>query len=581
MALTRQDVTSRPRLGQRATRATSTTKLTRLTRLAQAVAPVAAAPPFARLAALCVGLVGIETLALLHLDAGSALALAPQVAAPAPWGVFHDERWLLTFAGNWFPLISGAVLLLAGRGVLTAAMVKAAWPATAEPLSWRKAITRGVTSTAVAALLLSPCAALLVAFSLAPISDLWLAAIPSAVGIAIFVHHGPVDCWWLRHPRLRSVGWVLLSYLELTVAGAVIVSAPRGWAPAIAIAAGLADAWAWRGFVRALARPARLRLAPISPLGLAGVVAVTVLGVTAAATPPSSAAPRPAPRTAVDATHHPERKVLLVSGYGVHWDGNPQSLGRGFSAREFSYLGTTGKGEPVAYDASATQQSLPVLLGKFRVQVSQLARQSGHHIDIVGESEGSLLATIYLLTTPNPPVDHVVLLSPLVRPARGSYPAPGETGSGFGAGWVLRGIANATNALTPLHVSADSPFIESLGSHAAALNQVFGCPVAGVQQFAVLPLADAVGVPPNALSAIPHETVSALHGTLLANPDVRYDVARYLLGFGAPRGTHNTAEKLATAASSAWQAPPLRLRADPPAKVGCEQATAALRAWLG
>lgn len=548
---------------------------------AHITARVATVPALARLAVLCVGLVAAETLVLLHLDAGSALALAPQIAAPAPWGVFHDDRWLLAYAANWPALIAGAVALVAVRGALTAAMVKAAWPKNAEPLSWRKALTRGCSSTAVAALLLSPCASLLVAFSLAPISDLWLAAIPAALGIAIFVHHGPVDCWWLRHPRLRSVGWVLLSYIELTVAGAAIVSAPRGWAPAIAILAGLADAWTWRGFVHALARPARLRLAPVSPLGLAAVVGVTVLGVTAAATPPSSAAPRPAPKVAVDATHHSQRSVLLVSGYGVHWDGNPQSLGPGFAAREFSYRGVTKEGRPLAYDAAATQQPLPVLLQKFRVQVRQLALQSGHNVDIVGESEGSLLATIYLLTTPNPPVDHVVLLSPLVRPARGSYPAPGTDGPGLGAGWVLRGIANATNALTPLHVSADSAFIESLGSHADALNQIFGCPVAGVRQFAVLPLADAVGVPPHTLSAVPHETVTALHGTLLANPSVRYDVARYLLGAGMPTTGHNTAEKLATAASSAWQSPPLRLHTEPPAGVGCAQATAALRAWLG
>jgi hypothetical protein len=552
---------------------------------ARAISRVVAVPAFARLAALCVGLVGVETFVLLHLDAGSALALAPQIAAPAPWGAFHDDRWLLAYAGSWPALVLGAIVLVAVRGVLTAAMVKAAWPRNAEPLPWRKALTRGCSSTVVAALLLSPCASLLVAFSLAPISDLWLAAIPAALGIAIFVHHGPVDCWWLRHPRLRSVGWVLLSYIELTVAGAVIVMAPRGWVPVIAAVAGLADAWMWRGFVHALARPARLRLAPVSPLGLAGVVGVTVLAVTAAATPPSSASGAPPAHhpaaAAAAAPDHPKHHVLLVSGYGVHWNGNAPSLGPGFSAREFSYRGVTPQGKPLAYTGSSTQQPLPVLLDKFRVQVRLLALQSGHNIDIVGESEGALLATIYLLTTPNPPVDHVVLLSPLVRPARGSYPAPGHDGPGLGAGWELRGIANATNSLTPLHVSADSPFIESLGTHADALNQVFGCPVAGVQQFAVLPLADAVGVPPHTLNTVPHKTVTALHGTLLANPGVRYDVARYLLGAAAPGTGHDTVEKLAIAASSAWQAPPLRLHTEPPADVGCAQATAALRSWLG
>jgi hypothetical protein len=548
----------------------------------RAVSRVVALPAFARLATLCVGLVVFETLVLLHLDAGSALALAPQVAAPAPWGVFHDDRWLLAYAGSWPALVGGGILLVAARGALTAAMVKAAWPKNAEPLPWRKALTRGCSSTAVAALLLSPCASLLVAFSLAPISDLWLAAIPAALGIAIFVHHGPVDCWWLRHPRIRSVGWVLLSYVEPTVAGALIVLAPRDWALVIAAVAGLADAWAWRGFVHALARPARLRLAPVSPLGLAGVVAITIVAVTAAATPPSSASgPPPSHHAVVTAAQHPQRDVLLVSGYGVHWNGNAPSLGPGFSAREFSYRGVTKEGRPLAYTASSTQQPLPALLDKFRVQVRLLAMQSGHNIDIVGESEGALLATIYLLTTPNPPVDHVVLLSPLVRPARGSYPAPGKNGPGLGAGWELRGIANATNALTPLHVSADSAFIESLGSHAEALNQVFGCPVAGVKQFAVLPLADAVGVPPHTLNTVPHKTVAALHGTLLANPGVRHDVARYLLGAAAPGAGHNNVEKLATAASSAWQSPPLRLHTEPPADVGCAQAATALRAWLG
>src|SRR6185437_3327846 len=150
-----------------------------------------------RLAALCAGLVVIETLVLLRLHAGSALALAPQVAAPAPWGVFHDERWLFVNASSWPAVIAGAVALVAIRGALTAVMVKWAWPHSgAGAPSWRQALIRGCSSTAVAAVLLSPCASLLVAFELAPISDLWLAAIPTALGIALFVHHAPVCCWW-------------------------------------------------------------------------------------------------------------------------------------------------------------------------------------------------------------------------------------------------------------------------------------------------------------------------------------------------------------------------------------------------
>ncbi len=543
----------------------------------------------ALLAFLCVALVLGETLGLLAAGGGTALALAPQVAALAPWGIFHDERWLFVYAGSWPAVIGGIIGLIAARGLLTAVMIKAAWPTSVPPLSWRKALTRGISSTAVAGILLSPCAALLVAFELAPISDLWLAAVPAALGIALFVHHGTVDCWWLRHPRLRSAGWVLLSFVELTVAGAVMTSAPRAWIPLVAVVAGLADAIAWRGVVRSLARPTRWRLAPVGPIGLVAIVVVVVLGVAAASAPTNAASSPPkAPKGAaatVDPTRatvpvekNEPRHVLLVSGYGVRWDGHPISLGSGFDVREFSYRGTH-HGRPLPYSSSATQAPLPVLLAEFRAQVDAFARHSGGRIDIVGESEGSLLTTLYLLTTPKPPVDHAVLLSPLVRPGRANYPGPGDDGSGLAAGWILRGVANATNALTRLHVSPDSAFIRSLGNHPEALRYAFGCPVKNVRQLAILPLADAVGVPPGALSVVPHESVVALHGTLLADPEVRYTVGQYLKGAGTP-DTSNALEKIATSASTAWQAPPRHLRAEPPDAVGCAQATAALKAWL-
>lgn len=546
------------------------------------------------LAGMCVSLVVIESLVLLHLHAGSALALAPQIAAPAPWGVFHDERWLLVNAGSWLSIVLGGIVMLTARGVLTAVMVKLSWPSSetgAAPLSWRRALARGLSSTVVAALLLSPCSSLLVAFELAPISDLWLAAIPTALGIALFVHHGPVDCWWLRHPRLRSLGWILVSFLELTVAGALLVTAPRAWVPAIAALAGLADAWAWRCVIRALARPTRVRWAPVSPVGLVGVVTVTVMAVTAAAAP-SSLASMP-PRAPASAAHPtsvtpkagqqpagPTRHVLLVSGYGVRWRGNSISLGSGFETREFSYKGTDKRGRPLPYTSDATEAPLPVLLQRFREQVDALAKKAGGHIDIVGESEGSLLATIYLLTTPNPPVDHVVALSPLVRPSGANYPAPGKSGAGLLAAWELRGIANATNSLTPMHVSPDSPFITSLGTHGNALRNAFSCPVNGVQQYAILPMADAVGVPPGALAGIAHETVVALHGTLLVNPVVRYDVARYLDGTATPNSHDNVLASLASAAATAWQAPPRKLSDDLPSARACAEATTALQVWL-
>lgn len=545
-------------------------------------------PAMAVLTGLSVALVLGETLLLLAIGAGPALALAPQVTALAPFGIFHDERWLLVYAGSWPVVVFGAVGILAARGALTAVMVKLAWPDSAPPLSWRKAFARGWWSTLAAGVLLSLCASLLVAFELAPISDLWLCAVPTAIGVALFMHHGPVEHWWLHHPRLRSLTWLLAGVTVITGMGAAMVAVPRGWTPLVALGAGCANAITWRGMIRALARPRQFRLRlPVAPVGLVAVVVATVVAVTAVASRPSAAShpPQPsgsrsAPATAaLTAAEHPHKPVLVVSGYGVRWNGNPLSLGPGFDVREFSYRGTLD-GEPLPYDSAATTGSLSDLLEEFRAQVNAFVAKSGRHISIVGESEGALLATIYLLTTPNPPVDEVVLLSPLVRPGRASYPGPREAGQGLAAGWLLRGIAGATNGLTPLHVSPDSPFIRSLGRHSEALRYAFACPVPKVRQFAVIPLADAAGVPPGSLAAVSHETVVALHGTLLANPRVRYDIAQDLRGIQRHHSAGNWAERLVSSASAAWQAPPRPLREAPPTEAGCREAKAALRTWL-
>lgn len=557
---------------------------------------------------LCVGLVVAEASLLAAAQAGESLALAPQVAALAPWGVFHDLRWLFVYASSWPLAIIGFVALVLVRAAITAVMVRAAWPSSV-PFSWRTTGVRALTSTAVAAVLLSPCASLLVAFSLAPISDIWLAAIPTALGVALMVHHGPVVCWWLRHPRLRSLGWLMLSYVELTVAGALLVAAPAGVRPLVVVAAGLFDAVAWRGLVGALAVPHyRLRLAPVAPAGLAALIGVTVVSVTAASAPPASGAVRHAtashtgaarsggpaaspqhtqpqaqqPATATPtASHPPAQPVLAVSGYDVSWRGVSLGFGPGFTVRQFSYRGTKPNGDPLTYTSSYTQAALPVLLAKFRAQVAELAAKTGRPIDIVGESEGALLATVYLLTTPHPPVRNVVLMSPLVRPARASYPGVGEAGPGVAAAWELRGVAKVTTALTPLRVSADSNFINSLAGHTTALRDAYSCPVAGVRQFSIVPLADAVGVPYGTLQGVPHRVVLALHGTLLMNSSLRSEVGQYLTT-GKPGSLGSLGlEKLLQAGSAAWQAPARPLQAAVPDSVDCNTTKAELIAWLG
>ena len=82
---------------------------------------------------LCVLPPVVESVFVLLLIPGSYPTLAPQASAVAPFGVFHDLRWLSVYANSWpiFCTLAGATLV--ARGVLTALSVRLAWPALTPP----------------------------------------------------------------------------------------------------------------------------------------------------------------------------------------------------------------------------------------------------------------------------------------------------------------------------------------------------------------------------------------------------------------------------------------------------------------
>ena len=80
------------------------------------------------LIALAVGSVVLEVALMWALGLGPSLGLAPQVAAPAPYGVFHDVRWLLVYHRSWPAFALEGIAVLAARSLLTASFVRAAWP---------------------------------------------------------------------------------------------------------------------------------------------------------------------------------------------------------------------------------------------------------------------------------------------------------------------------------------------------------------------------------------------------------------------------------------------------------------------
>lgn len=533
---------------------------------------------------LTVGGTLLEGLLVVGTGARGAIAMAPQATAVAPFGVFHDLRWLLVFSRSW-PLFAVELLaLLAFRTTITAASVWAAWPADRHAPPWRHLLRRSAVITVVSVLVLAPCASLLVALALAPVSYLWMAAVPSALLITLLLHHGVVLSWWRRHPRLRSSGWVLLSWPVLTAAGAGLVVAPTAAVAPIAIVAGLFNALAWRGVVGSLARaPARAPFAPVAPIGIALVCLGACLVTAVSVHPPHkslTASPTAAKEPAGPTGHG--QPVLMASGYGIAWDGAPTSLGKGFAVERFSYAGSVANGDPLPYKANATLRSLPATVALMRAQVQRMADRWHRPVDIVAESEGTVVLTAYLMSTPNAPVRRAVLLSPLVRPARATIPPPGVPGWGLAAGWQLRGMSTLARSVSQLDVSPDSPFVQSLAGHGDALSDAFGCPADGVDQLLVLPLADALGMPYDLSSHIPHRVVLALHGTLLSDSHTATIVREWLRTGDAPAdGAANTARRLTAAAGLAWQVPDLSLATGSlPDDSRCTTARAELTVWL-
>ena len=78
---------------------------------------------YPRLIVLAVGLPVVEALLLGAAGASDAQALAPQTSAPAPFGVFHDLRWLLVFHSSWLAFGIEMAALIVVRTAITALLV--------------------------------------------------------------------------------------------------------------------------------------------------------------------------------------------------------------------------------------------------------------------------------------------------------------------------------------------------------------------------------------------------------------------------------------------------------------------------
>ena len=540
------------------------------------------------LISVCVLLPVVEVSLLWGLGLTSALGIAPSVTAPAPFAIFHDLRWLMVYHRSWLGLAGEAVALLAFRGGLTALLVWLAWPRGAPRPATAALLRNSLLFTLASAVLLAPWVGLLFGLAVMPVSWLFFAAVPPVLFVGLLIHAGAVRHGW-QGPAARTTAWIAASFVVLTLSGGALAASPAWLRLPLAAASGLFNAWAWSAIVSVLARRTapRRRMVPVVPVALVVMLVMIAVGAGLGfrVNVGSAAAATPAPRVPPVSSGRP---VLLVSGLGGHWDGVPRRwLPGDLEVRRYSYAGEDAGGHPLQYASSDTHQPLPKLVAAMGAQVESLHRQSGKPVAIVAESEGALVAKTYLAASPGAPVDQLVMLSPLVQPARVWFPSPGEQGWGLAGGWELREIGAVFRDVSGANVSADMPVIRSLLNHGPAIRDLLACPLPRTRELAMFPLADAVATPHPSKIGIPSEVIPAFHGGLLADEKVRGMVTGYLETGAVSAGPFwPVASKVLRASAAAWQVPELPLTLNPAwsgpsgRSPSCQAMATSLREWL-
>ena len=555
-------------------------------------------PRWWKLAALCVGLNLAETALVVGFDPGMRPFLAPQASAIAPFGIFGDMRWVSVYHDSWPALIGELTAMLVVRGAITALTVALAWPARLPRPPARALLSRAILASALAAVLLAPSVALLFGLAVVPVSWLFLAAVPAALLVAFILHPAAVsNDWWQRLVAPRAIGWVVLAFFTLTVAGAVVAATPAPLAPFVAVLSGLFNAWSWTGLVEAVTdRPPVKRVVPVAALCslalIGAAIGGAVLGFSLARNAEASTLARRAVPTDSQYSHpgaRPGIAVLVVSGYGSDWDGSAvHPIPGNFVEERFSYKGLSAQGMPLPYTSADTAKPILQLDRMLLSQVDALSAQAGEPVDVIAESEGALIAKTALIADPDVAVGTLVMASPLEEPGRVWYPTTGSQGWGVASDEAMRLMSDAFQGVAPIDLSPSSPLLASLDGQAPLLQNALSCPINGVHQFALLPLADATVTPATEQLPFPSVVLPAFHGGLLETTEGEQIIARVLTD--RPVGQDQLmalADKVISYAASAWQVPSLApsdypggARGRPDGRMGCTQVAVQLRAAL-
>jgi hypothetical protein len=416
--------------------------------------------------------------------------------------------------------------------------------------------------TTVAVLALAPWVTLLFGAAVVPLSWVFYAGFPPALFTILLIHHGGVTRdWWRRLPPLRSLAWMGIAFVGLTLGGLAVAARPGPAVLPVVALTGFLNAWIWERAVRAvvLRVPALRRVpAPATVIALVALL-VTVVGGSrigfAAFEDDDAVAVAPMPQEAAGAA------VLVVPGFASACCDDAagfRAAAGGLIVEQFSYLGVDDGSRPVPHAGDATDGDLAVLASRMDLQVRELSVRVGNPISIVAESEGTLVVAAYLETYSDAPVTRLALLSPIEAPGRAEYPEPGAEGPGVVSGYQLRAMVALIDSLSPLPVSADGPLSTSLREHSEILTEGTIRDRPDIEELAVIPLADAVTAPPEGGYEVEAVVVAGFHGGLRGRSDVQELLIDWI-GGGPVEGSPVLAslQRLIAAGAAPWQMPPL------------------------
>lgn len=492
-----------------------------------------------------------EAIILVAFGWGSAAAIAPQLTALGPIAVLHDLRWLLLWPDSPLTALLAVGLVLVLRTGFTIWIVRAFWPPLEEAPGPPTTIRPVVTGVAVSMVLLAPPAGLLFGSAIASLSWPVLAAMPAAfLLMTLTAHSSATPLWWRGLPPAAAVGWLALSIGAMSAAGFLIVRLPDLASPVVAGVAGLVNVVAWQKSLHAFARwEPRHR----GPVGISALAATLALILTAVAVGFAVSGTTPTARPAVTSPGAGDGAVMLVAGFESECCAESdqfQGLADGRVFESYSYAGLDEGGRPLPHTGKETQQDLYLLGNRMALQVRELHERTGRPVDLVAESQGTLIVRAYLAQHPDAPLGKVIFLSPIGLSRHVSYPGAGSDGDGYLGGQVLRVLGAMVEIVSPFDANIDEPLALSISRLAREPSDA----LASRSPVALVPLADTLSGPLPSSPYLTVDVVPAFHGGLRGRDDVRATIAAWLEGVpaAAPSAWHTLGELLADLAAAWW-----------------------------